>query len=201
MSSTPTTKRRIEYVKLSELARADRNPKKHDDAGIRASFGQFGYVEPVVIDERTGKLVAGHGRVENLEAAKAAGEDPPEGVIVKGSEWTVPVVRGWSSENDMQADAYLVASNKLTEQGGWDDRALQAMLSEMAGSTIDPAALGLKEWSDPAEIGGAIPPEEFRTYDDDIEVEHRCPSCGYEWSGRPNTGKPTHVPDEFRVDL
>lgn len=199
--STPTTKRRIEYMRLSALPRADRNPKRHDDAGIRASFAQFGYVEPVVIDERTGKLVAGHGRVENLEAAKAAGMDPPEGVLVKGGEWTVPVMRGWASENDLQADAYLVASNRLTEQGGWDDRALQAMLSEMAGSTIDPTALGLSAFPDPETLGGSIPPEEFKSYDDDIEVEHRCPSCGYEWSGRPNTGKPTHTLDEFRVDL
>lgn len=29
------------------------------------------------------------------------------------------------------------------------------------------------------------PPAEFKSYDEDVKVEHRCPSCGYEWSGKP----------------
>ena len=27
------------------------------------------------------------------------------------------------------------------------------------------------------------PPEDFPEYDEDIETEHRCPKCGYDWSG------------------
>ena len=29
-----------------------------------------------------------------------------------------------------------------------------------------------------------LPPEDFAEVDDDITTEHRCPSCGYEWSGK-----------------
>jgi hypothetical protein len=29
-----------------------------------------------------------------------------------------------------------------------------------------------------------IAPEDFDELDDDITTEHRCPSCGYEWSGK-----------------
>jgi hypothetical protein len=30
-----------------------------------------------------------------------------------------------------------------------------------------------------------LPPEEFTEYGEDIETEHKCPKCGYEWSGKP----------------
>ena len=29
-------------------------------------------------------------------------------------------------------------------------------------------------------------PEDFKEIDEDIEIEHRCPACGYEWSGKQN---------------
>ena len=28
------------------------------------------------------------------------------------------------------------------------------------------------------------PPEGFKSYGEDLETEHRCPKCGYEWSGK-----------------
>lgn len=38
-----------------------------------------------------------------------------------GGEWWVTVVRGWRSRNDREARAYALASNKLSELGGWDE--------------------------------------------------------------------------------
>ncbi len=32
--------------------------------------------------------------------------------------------------------------------------------------------------------GGGHPPDDFPAYGHDIETTHRCPSCGYEWSGQ-----------------
>ena len=58
---------RIEYVPLDQLKKAPRNPKAHSD-DIKTSIGRFGYVEPIVVDERTGCIVAGHGRREALLA-------------------------------------------------------------------------------------------------------------------------------------
>ena len=29
-------------------------------------------------------------------------------------------------------------------------------------------------------------PDDFKEVDEDLETEHRCPSCGYEWSGKAN---------------
>ena len=117
---------------LDELEGADINPKGHDEQGIAASLRRFGYVESIVLDERTGKLVAGHGRLDQLRAAKEAGEDPPDGIVVTKGEWTVPVTRGWASKDDNEAKAYLVASNELTSRGGWaDQQGLADLLTQL----------------------------------------------------------------------
>lgn len=50
---------RLEHVALSQLLRAPRNPKRHDLGALRQSLGRFGYVAPVIVDESTGRLVAG----------------------------------------------------------------------------------------------------------------------------------------------
>lgn len=128
--------RYIEYVDVSTLQPDPANAKMHDQDALEESIKRFGYVEPVVIDERTGLLVAGHGRVEQLQAqlAKDDGhEEIPSGVrsIVSGT-WQIPVVRGWASTDDDEAHAYAIASNRLTERGGWDDKALYELLKTAA---------------------------------------------------------------------
>ena len=126
--------RRLEYVALEELKGAPRNPKKHMEADIGKSIGRFGYVEPVVMDERTGRLVAGHGRVQSLRVRRAGKEQPPEGVKEENGQWLVPVLRGWASRSDTEAEAYLVASNQLTIGGGWESEVLGKMLGDLAAS-------------------------------------------------------------------
>jgi hypothetical protein len=133
--------RRVEYVPLGDLAamRDPANPKGHDLDSIVASIQRFGFTVPVVVDERTGRLAAGHGRVEALEVLCAADPaTPPDGVHRDGDRgWLVPAVRGWSSRDDAEARAFLVADNRLTEAGGWDDAALAALLRDLAASGVD----------------------------------------------------------------
>ena len=71
----------IEYMPLAELERAPRNPKAHDLTLIHSSLGRFGYIEPIVINETTGCIVAGHGRLDALERKRDAGEPPPTGSL------------------------------------------------------------------------------------------------------------------------
>lgn len=123
--------RRLELMPLAAVTGAEKNPKKHAHEDIQKSIGRFGYVEPVVLDERTQRLVAGHGRVQALRAAKVKGEQPPQGVEVNDrGEWLVPVLRGWASRSDTEAQAYLVASNNLTTKGGWENAGLAELLRE-----------------------------------------------------------------------
>lgn len=127
---------RVEYVALSEVARWPRNPKKHDEPGLDASLERFGFTEPLVLDEKSGRLVAGHGRLEALQRRSAAGKATPLNIAVRGrdQEWMVPVVRGISFKDVTEAEAYLLASNRLTEVGGWDDATLAKMLQDLSES-------------------------------------------------------------------
>ncbi len=98
---------RIVYMPLSALLRAPRNPKSHDIGVIHQSLGRFGYVEPIAINERTGRIVAGHGRLDTLQQKKALGERPPARVVEKQGEWFVPVLRGVEFASDDEAEALL----------------------------------------------------------------------------------------------
>ena len=73
---------RIEFMDLEAIRRAPRNPKGHDLERIGGSFDRFGFVAPPMLDEATGRLVAGHGRLDALVARKRAGGQPPARVRV-----------------------------------------------------------------------------------------------------------------------
>lgn len=130
--SSPTT-RQIEHLSLSELRPDPRNPKGHSVETIDASVGRFGFVEPIVIDGRTGLIISGHGRTKTLRAMFDRGETPPEGVRVnEAGEWLIPVVAGWASRTDTEANAALIAFNRTSEVGGWVDDALLGLLDELS---------------------------------------------------------------------
>ena len=144
---------RIEYIPLSQITRWPRNPKLHDQDTLGKSIDRFGFVQPLLLDEATGRLIAGHGRLENLQARKAAGEPPPSRVQVAGDDWLVPVTRGVSFKSDQEAEAYLIADNRLVELGGWDDAALAEMMLDMEKANIgdlatmfDGLGVGRKEY-------------------------------------------------------
>jgi DNA modification methylase len=128
-----TTDRKIEYLPLEALRANPANPKAHATEVIDTSLGRFGYVEPVVQDGRTGMIVSGHGRTETLRVMRERGDSPPDGVLMDSDGgWLVPVTVGWSSRSDAEAKAALVALNRSTEVGGWDDAALADILDDLA---------------------------------------------------------------------
>lgn len=122
---------RLEYMDLDALVEAPRNPKKHDIDNIKASMRRFGFTAPPGINETTGKLVAGHGRREALLEMKAACEDAPGRIKVKGNKWLVPVLRGIAFAKDEEAEAYMLADNRLAELGGYDEVTLVKILSDL----------------------------------------------------------------------
>lgn len=124
---------RIEYIPLSEIVRWPRNPKDHDLGQLHTSFERWGFTAPLLRDEGTGRLVAGHGRVEGLEQRKAQGLKPPERILLReDGEWLVPVIVGVQFASEREAEAYLVADNRLAELGGWHQDQLLEVLAEHA---------------------------------------------------------------------
>ena len=121
---------RIEWVSLDEIVKWARNPKDHDVGLISQSFHRFGFVKPLLVDEGTGKLVAGHGRLDTLQMLKKRGKDVPAGIKLDGEDWQVSVIRGIAFEDEEEAEAFLLADNRTSEQGGWMESLLSDVLQD-----------------------------------------------------------------------
>jgi DNA modification methylase len=137
----------VERRGLASLIPSARNARTHSDAQIgqlAASIEEWGWTMPVLVDE-AGSIIAGHGRV--LAAARLGiGEVP------------TMVARGWS---EAQKRAYVIADNKLTENGGWDEALLRLELADIKAMGFDALLTGFTA----AEIkgmgrGGRTDPDE-----------------------------------------
>lgn len=127
---------RIEFVPVDEIARWPGNPKEHDIPELETSFARWGLVGGVLYDETTQRLVAGHGRLEALEARKLKGESPPPGIkVLSDGRWSVAVIRGVAFDNEDEALAFLIADNRHAQLGGWDNGKLGAALARLKEST------------------------------------------------------------------
>jgi len=135
---------KVNYIPLSDIEVADVNPKDHDIGEIYTSIKRFGFTEPVIKNEKTGKLVAGHGRLETLQILHKEDITTPPKNIDKDDDgnWLIPVITGVSFENDDEANAYLIASNRLVEKGGWKEDELVELLQDVAVSTEDLSGTG-----------------------------------------------------------
>ena len=108
----------LEQVKTEMLIPYALNSRTHSDeqvTQIAASIREFGFTNPVLIDEEK-NLIAGHGR---LMAAKKLGL----------AEVPAIVVTGLSSE---RRRALIIADNKISLNAGWDMEALTAELKDLA---------------------------------------------------------------------
>lgn len=182
MNSAATV--RIEYRRLSSLLPAHRNPKRHDIATIIASIQRFGFVSPLIEDAETGHLVAGHGRLEALLQMQKRQTSVPQGIqVVQSGDWCVPVVCGKAFASEREAEAYLLADNRLVEiGGGWEDAILLTMLKALQE---DHALVGIGYTDDDltricAEVSPSFEPvgiEQQGRLDQKATVE--CPACGH----------------------
>jgi hypothetical protein len=204
---------RVELVPL-ETATAmahQKNPKEHDVPALVASYRRFGFVAPPTIDEKTQVMVAGHGRCQALAQMKAAGEPAPAGIKVDPNDggWSVPILRGIVFENDRERDAYVIADNQHTINGGWNIDQLSSLLAEIRIDGVD--GFGLDGLGfDAVELGGLLsrfnepepkvdpeptgatsddPPKpeddgKFVHHDINVQTTYCCPKCSYEWSGK-----------------
>ena len=79
----------IEKLKIDKLIPADYNPRKDLKPGdqeyekLKKSIEQFGYVEPVIWNKTTGRVVGGHQRIKVLVDL---GEKELDCVVVELSE-------------------------------------------------------------------------------------------------------------------
>ena len=119
----------IEKKKLTDLIPADYNPRKALKKGdkeyekIKRSIDEFGFVQPVIWNKRTARIVGGHQRVSVL---KDNGVVDVDCVVV-----------------DLDEDrekALNIALNKIT--GEWDERKLALLFSSLDEEGFDLTVTG-----------------------------------------------------------
>jgi len=175
------TMRNIDLVSLDDLKPNPANPKNHDKKLLDKSLTTFGYVEPIVVDQRTGFMISGHGRKEVLTEMRDEGKEPPTGITVKDGKWLVPVATGWASQDDIEARAALVALNRTTEQGGWNRENLLTILQELSDNNILDT-VGFVE-TDLTNLGKALEAEEVFTVDVKSAIDEFIGDTGVDEGG------------------
>lgn len=128
---TPATIRvhsTIETLPIDALVPYARNSRTHSAeqvAQIAASIREFGFTNPVLIDE-AGGIIAGHGRVLGARAVGLA---------------AVPCLR-LVGLSDAQKRAYVIADNKLALNAGWDEDLLREEMEFLSSQNFDLSITG-----------------------------------------------------------
>ena len=145
----------IEKKKTVDLLPADYNPRKDLKPGdaeyekLKRSLEQFGYVEPVIWNKTTGRVVGGHQR---LKVLIDLGITEVECVVVELDE-----------ENEK---ALNVALNKIS--GEWDKDKLALLIADLQGADFDVSLTGFE----PAEIDDLFKDTlEGKVKDDEFDVK------------------------------
>lgn len=125
-----------QMVDLMDLVGLERNPKEHDLGEIGSSMERFGFISRVIVNERTGHIIGGHGRVDTLRSLKLRGGRRPRNVEMgEGGEWLVPV--DFIDIGEEQEEAAAIALNRIEERGGWDDVLLLDILKDLAEKGVE----------------------------------------------------------------
>lgn len=125
----------IEKKNTADLLPADYNPRKELKPGdaeyekLKRSIEQFGYVEPVIWNKTTGRVVGGHQR---LKVLMDMGMTKVDCVVVEMDE--------------DKEKALNIALNKIS--GDWDKDKLALLIADLQGADFDVSLTGFE----PAEI-------------------------------------------------
>ena len=147
----------IEKKNTADLLPADYNPRKDLKPGdaeyekLKRSIEQFGYVEPVIWNKTTGRVVGGHQR---LKVLMDMGMTEVDCVVVEMDE--------------DKEKALNIALNKIS--GDWDKDKLALLIADLQGADFDVSLTGFEpaELDDLLNIGADAKDDNF---DVDAELE------------------------------
>lgn len=121
----------VAYIATTDVIPYVNNARSHSEqqvAQVAASIREFGFNNPILIDEHNG-VIAGHGR---LAAAQKLGLELIPTITLAGL-------------TEAQRKAYVIADNKLTENSRWDFDLLSLEIEQLKDLDFDVALLGFSE--------------------------------------------------------
>lgn len=169
-----TKEKEIVYRNIGDLIPYVNNSRKHSDGQvlqIAASIKEFGFTNPILIDEEGG-IIAGHGRI--MGSAKL-GIDSVPCIVLDGL-------------TEAQKKAYVIADNQLALNADWDFGLLQLEIENLKEMDFDLDLLGF----DDDFLGDMFEDVNFEpaTEDEQGQLDELdpimciCPNCGTEFDMR-----------------
>ena len=164
----------VAYVATTDLIPYANNPRTHSEqqvAQVAASIQEFGFNNPILIDEHN-SIIAGHGR---LAAAQKLDLKLVPTIMLEGL-------------SEAQRKAYVIADNKLTENGGWDYDILAVEIDRLKelDVNIDLTGFGIEELQViTQDVDFAPAGEDEQGKLDELDPKWiDCPHCGKEFDMR-----------------
>ena len=151
--------------KITDLIPADYNPRKDLKPGdpdyekLKHSMKEFGYVDPIIWNQQTGRVVGGHQRLKILQ---------DEGI--KEAECVVVNL------DEEKEKALNIALNKIS--GDWDKDKLALLMTDLQASDLDVSLTGFDE----DEISDLLATEDD-THDDDFDIDSELDKPPFSKSG------------------
>lgn len=115
---------------------------------LKCSLDEFGYIDPVIWNKRTGNVVGGHQRLKVLQ------QEGISKLTASSSTWTP------------KGKSLNIALNKIS--GDWDTDKLALLITDLQGSDFDVSLTGF----DPAELDDLFKDDiKDGVHDDDFDVD------------------------------
>lgn len=124
-------------VEVERLKPHPNNPRRGDINAIAASLERFGQVKPLIVQRSTGYIVAGN---HTFQAAKKLGWKTVQ-ILVKDMD-------------DDEAKGYLVADNRTSDKGTYDQKELHKALVELDPTMREVLGIDMDEMDDVAHAAG-----------------------------------------------
>jgi ParB-like chromosome segregation protein Spo0J len=164
--------RKIEHtiVDIDSVQAHPKNVRQGDIGAISESLKAHGQYRPIVVDKRTNYILAGN---HTWKAAKALG-------------WAEISAGFIETKDDDEALRILLADNRANDLAMYDTGSLEELLRELSESDegLEGSLFDLADLDDLQIDNEPLDLSEFEKYDETIDTEHKCPKCGYEWSGK-----------------
>jgi len=155
-------------VKLSEIMPDPANERTHSRQNldsIRASLVKYGQREPLVVNQKTGMIEAGHGRYVVMQEL--------------GWEYAAIVL---VNDDLKAASGYRVAANRSAELAEWDDDRLLATLRDLGDAALPD--IGFTSADLKRIEKSLLPPDSSgeKTITPTFGAKIKCPKCKHEWT-------------------
>lgn len=163
----------IKRVPVDELNPLQGNPRRGQVEVIADSLKINGQYKPIVVNE--GTLT---GR--------------PMEVLAGNHTLIAARTLGWSDLNvflidvdEAAAKRIVAVDNRSSDLGTYDSEALIELLQSLddldgTGYSDNDLTALVTSVTEPSS------PDDFPSFDEDLQTEYKCPKCSYEWSGKPS---------------